>query len=261
MKRYLSAVFIVLLAATASEAAENAAGRLTGAWVPPDIGPVSGGMIYAFNTNSGPPPRQDRSLRLPDAIAVTDADGRFSLELDEGTYYLSTRKQYQGETPGPPQEGDLYGLVRDQHGNLSAFAVKSGRTTDIGVVQRATVFKPRAAALPVGAIGISGTIKTADGKPMADAIVLVYDNPQIRDKPSYASHKTGSDGKYTVLVDRKGTYFAAVHAANGTGRPQDGDPYGVYGGETAAPIRVGKNRITTGINILVGPFVPKRPDS
>lgn len=217
--------------------------------VPRNIGPVEGGLIYIFNTNSGPPPQTNRFfIRIPDAVERTNKDGRFSIELEEGTYYLSA-----------PQDGDLSGVIRDEKGNPIKHTVRRGKTTDIGIMQKTTVYKTPTIKITKGMTAIAGSVKAIGGFPLADAVVLVYDNPEIKGKPHYISHKTGKDGKYIVQVDQEGTYFVTIRAVNGGGRPQTGDLTGTYGGETALPVTVVKQNVTKGIDIRVGQFIDKRP--
>ncbi len=260
MNRCLSVIILIVIWSSAAVAGENVTGRIAGSWVPPDFGPISNGLIYAFDATSGVPPHRDRPLHSPVGIAVTDAAGKFSLELPEGTYYLSTRKQTHGDMPGPPQEGDLYGLVRDQKGEFMKFTVKRGETTDVGVLRRATVYKARGIKLSEGTTAIVGVVKTVDGTPLADAVVLVYDNSDVKRKPDFVSRVTGKDGKYVVRVDRGGTFFLTARTVDEKGgRPKAGGLVGVYGGETMRPVTVEEHKLVEGIDIEVHPFVDKRP--
>jgi hypothetical protein len=95
---------------------------------------------------------------------------------------------------------------------------------------------------------------------LPNAVVQVYANPETQGKPIYVSHKTGKDGKYVVQLDQEGTYFVAIRAGYGGGRPRTGDMRGVYGGETAQPVTVRKQSVTEGIDIRIGQFVDKRPE-
>ncbi len=266
MRRYLSALLLILLCSSTVMADENNTGRISGAWIPHKMAPISGGLIYAFDTNSGPPPQRARTRRVPEALAVTDNKGKFSLELAEGTYYLSTLKKNGEATPGPPQEGDLYGLSRDKKGNLIIYTVKRGKTTHIGILRRATVYRSHDTktvysdtASSDNVTGISGTLKKFDNTPMADAVVQVYDNQDLMGKPIYVSHKTGKDGKYRVNGIQEGTYFITVRAEYGTGRPKSGDTYGIYGGDSAQPVIVKDQHVSKDIDIQVGVFVDNRP--
>lgn len=260
MNRYWSAFLLVLLWASTVIATDNVSGRITGAWIPYKIGPISGGKIYAFNINAGPSPQRDRPTRVPDGVALTNAEGKFTLELAEGTYYLSTRKNLSGDAPGPPQEGDLYGLIRDGKGELVRYTVKRGKTTDIGILRQASVFKSRALKYPADMTAITGTVKTFDGTPVAGAVVQVYDNGDVKGKPLYVSQQTGKDGQYVVQVGTEGTYFLSSRGGHGGGRLRAGDLLGVYGGDAAKPVMVKKHGITKDIDIQVGQFVDNRPE-
>lgn len=266
MNRYLSVLLLFLLCVSTALADEDVTGRLTGAWIPSRIGPVSGGLIYVYNVNSGPPPNRQRSRRPPDALAVTDEKGKFFLELEEGTYYLSTRKRKDGDGPGPPQDGDLYGLSLDKKGRPVKYTVKRGKTTNIGILRRASVYKSRDIKNP-GVLtaakdktAISGTLRAPDGSPLAGAVVQVYANQDVKGRPIYISHRTDKDGKYTVLIEQEGTYFLSVRAEYGGGRPHAGDIIGIYGGEPAQPVEVKMHNVTSDIDIQVGKFVDNRKE-
>jgi hypothetical protein len=260
MRRYISAFFLILLWTSTVIANENVSGRISGAWIPRNIGPISGGLIYAFDTNSGPPPLREGARRVPDAVVKTNDEGKFSLELAEGTYYLSTLKKFDAAAPGPPQDGDLHGLSRDKKGKPIKYKVKRGVTTNIGILRQASVFKSPTIKISAGMTAITGILKWSDGSPMADVVVQVYANQEIEGKPVYVSQKTGKDGKYIVQVDQEGTYFVAIRANYGGGRPQAGDLRGIYGGETAQPVAVKKQSVTEGIDIQAGHFVDNRPE-
>lgn len=259
MIRYLTALFLLLMGTSTPFADANVTGHLTGAWIPAAIGPVRDGQIFAFSTAAGPPPHRGRALRTPDGRAVTDKNGKFSLELPAGTYYLSTRKRAAGDTPGPPQNGDLYGMSRDRKGDLVTYTVKSGETTDIGILRSAKVFKSQPVSITTGMTAITGVVKNEAGAPLAGMVVLVYVDPQVKGKPSFVSQETAADGKYVVLVDQEGKYFMTARAVNNSGRPKSGDLYGVYGGNAVQPVTVSEHAVTKGIDIQVGQFVDRRP--
>lgn len=265
MNRYLSVFIFILLWASTSFAEEKAPGRISGAWIPRNIGPISGGLVYVYNVDFGPPPNRERSRRVPDALAITDNKGRFSLDLPEGAYYLSTRKKTAGDTPGPPQDGDLYGLSRNKNGTTIKYVVESGKTTDIGILRRATVYKSRSSkntgdkSATSGITAITGRITASDGLPIAGAVVQVYASPENQGKPIYVSKRSGKDGKYLVQVDQEGIYYLIVRSGYGAGRPQTGEMHGTYGGEIAQPVTVRKLIETKGIDIQVGQFIDNKP--
>ncbi len=260
MHRGLILLFLFLFWIPTAFAAGTSTGRISGAWIPPAVGPVSDGIIYFFNTEAGPPPERGRSRRVPDARALTKADGTFSVELPEGSYYLAAWKKVAGEVPGPPQDGDLHALSRDTSGAPVVYTVKSGGTTDIGIFRQGTVYKSPVVKLSAGMTAITGTLTDQNGSPLAGAVVQLYVNPGMRSKPAYVSQKTGKDGIYIVQVDDGGTYFLSVRSGYGGGRLQAGDLYGLYGGETAQPITVKRHEVTKGIDVRVGHFADNRPE-
>ncbi|NVN98007.1 MAG: hypothetical protein HXX17_01695 [Geobacteraceae bacterium] len=222
------------------------------------MGPISGGIIYAFNTDSGSPPDIDGSRHLPDALALTDSEGKFSLRLPAGTYYLTSWKKAAGPAPGPPEEGDLHALSRDEKGSPVKYTVKSGVITDHVVLRQATVFKSPAVRITDGVTAITGTLTTFEGTPLADAFVQVYINEDVKGKPCYVSYKTGKDGKFIVKIDHEGAYYLAVRANYGVGRPVNGEILGIYGGEMASPVNVKDKSVTSGIDIKVGQFIDNK---
>lgn len=240
-----------------STAAGGVTGRLTGAWIPLDSPPVSGGQVYAFRTAAGPPKR-DRALHPPDGVATTNAHGKFTMDLPDGTYYLSVRKQPGKAAPGPPRDGELYGLIYGQDGKLNEYIVKRGETTDAGVLRRATPYKSRPVATPDGVTAISGMIRGSDGSPAADAVVHVYETPDTRGKPRYISRKTGNDGNYVVVLEKEGTYFLIARTEHERGRPGNAGTAGALAGSAAREVTVQKQG-AKGIDISMGKTVNSRP--
>jgi hypothetical protein len=261
MGRCFCIFFLILLWTSSAIAEENTSGRISGAWIPRKIGPISGGVISVFNINSGSPPLREKSRRVPDALVMTNDEGKFTLELPEGTYYISMMKKFAGDAaPGPPQDGDLHGLSRDEKGKPIKYTVKSGLTTDVGILRQASVFKSPVIEITDGMTAITGMLKASDGSPLAGAVVQVYLNQDVQGKPIYVSQKSGEDGKYIVLVEEEGTYFVTIRSGYGGGRPQSGDTLGIYGGEVAQPVTVKIRNVTKGIDITVGQFIDKRPE-
>jgi 5-hydroxyisourate hydrolase-like protein (transthyretin family) len=67
-------------------------------------------------------------------------------------------------------------------------------------------------------VPVSGTVKTADGKPVADAFVTLQ--PQSREKEApTATGKTDSEGKFKLMTGKKegavpGNYLVRISKAN-----------------------------------------------
>jgi hypothetical protein len=259
MSKYILVILSIMLWALTANADEIGTGKVTGAWILPNKTPVEGGLIYAFNADSGPPPLRNQSRRVPDSVVITNEKGEFTLELPEGTYYLSVLKKKDGTIPGPPQDGDLHGLSRDKKGNPIKYSVKNGRTHTIGVIRYSAPFRSPDMQIVAGMTAISGIITAADGTPFEGAVIQVYTDQEVKGKPAFVSPRTKKDGRYVVKIDQAGTYFLIARNGYGGGRPQNGDVRGVYGGETAQPVEVKSKNVTKGIDFQIGAFVDNRP--
>lgn len=258
MRAFPYFLFAIMAVTSIASANEGTPGQLVGAWVPSKIGPISGAFIYAFDANAGPPPYRGGARRVANSVATTGDNGKFTMKLPEGSYYLSAWKK-SGDNPGPPNEGELHGLSRNKKGEPIKYRIKGGETTDVGSLHFGSNFKPPAPQTAADLTGIDGTIKTPEGTPISDAVVMVYNDPNMQGKPSYVGRRTGKDGHYLVQVDQEGTYYVSVRNDYGIGRPESGDAVGLYGKGTAEPVTVKKQTLTKGIDICLGQFIDHRP--
>ncbi|WP_214171585.1 carboxypeptidase-like regulatory domain-containing protein [Geoanaerobacter pelophilus] len=260
MIRYCLLLLILLASVLSAKAEVQGSGKITGAWIAPPKGPIAGALVYAFNAESGPPPTPERYWRVPDGMAVTDNNGKFSLDLPDGTYYLGTLKKPKGNQPGPPADGDLYFFSRDAKGAPKKYVVTGGSSLSAGTFRKAEPFKTPAIKITDGITAITGTVKGDDGVPVAGVMVLAYLNEEMTGRPLFVSFRTGKDGRYLLQVDQAGTYYLKIRSSYGGGRPHSGDILGKYGGETPIPVQVGNNIITKGIDITVERFEDMRPE-
>ena len=162
---------------------------------------------------------------------ATGSDGAFQLNLPEGDYIAVARKRKEGETAGPVVAGDnrsdfLQLKVRAGMAALTLIAPKK-----IGDERRLSD------ADTTGNTGLEGRITDADGNPVADARVQVYDHVQMSERPKYVSSKTGPDGHYKILLPEGGTYYICARDKFG-GPPKLGDLYGRYDQGTIEPSAV-----------------------
>src|SRR6266702_5744824 len=107
---------ILVLMASAVSAEEAMTGRISGKWISSGKEPMAGGLVYFFNGASGPRPSPDSYWRVPDEVANIDTEGRFSVELVAGNYYLGAIKRIKGNELGPPLDGDFFFFSRDERG-------------------------------------------------------------------------------------------------------------------------------------------------
>ncbi|HEY3307592.1 MAG TPA: carboxypeptidase-like regulatory domain-containing protein [Desulfuromonadaceae bacterium] len=220
---------IVLFLAITNGAGAAPSGVLSGKWITKENGPMTGGQVLLFNVATGPAPASNKFLRIPDAGAAIDSEGKFSAGVPAGKYYLVMRKRLDPTSAGPPQEGDPQYYARLENGKPRAYTVKNGKTTDIGTVTVAEPFRREPLVTTNGLTGIEGTVTDDQGQPVAKVRAFAYSSPEMKGRPLYASAETGADGKYFLNVTKKGTYYLKVRTHYGGGKPEDGEFMGIYG--------------------------------
>ena len=135
---------------------------------------------------------------------ATDSAGAFALNLPEGDYIAVVRKRQGAETVGPVVAGDN----RSEFINLQ---VRQGMTTQTFVAPlKIGNERGLAAGEAGGKTGLAGRITDADGQPVADARIQVYDHVQMSERPKYVSNKTDPDGRYLILLPEGGTYYVCA---------------------------------------------------
>jgi hypothetical protein len=228
--KYLFAIAstFFLMCATAS-AQEGKKGTLTGQIMIKGNGPMAGGMVFVFNDASGPPPSRDKYWRVPDNIVKINTEGRFSVDLPAGKYYLGAKKALTGKDIGPPQEGDLFYAFSGEKGMPQAYKVEEGKKTDVGVIAEATPFRRDLVKFDDGITAIEGVIIDGENKPVQGALVFAYIASSMLGRPLFASERTGKDGKFILRVHEGGSYYLRVRSLYGGGPPAAGEIIGAYG--------------------------------
>lgn len=177
---------------------------------------------------------------------ATGVDGSFELKLPAGDYLAVARKRQGAETVGPVVAGDyrsefLQLKVHDGMSELTLLVPKK-----VGDERRLS------GDAIVGKTGLAGRITDADGQPVADARVQVYNHVQMSERPKYVSSKTDPDGRYQLLLPEGGTYYLCARDKFG-GPPKLGDLYGRFDQGTIEPsavvVRLGE--IVTKVDITV----------
>lgn len=174
------------------------------------------------------------------------ADGSFALNLPEGDYIAVARKRKGQETVGPVVAGDYRsGFIKLQ--------VRQGMSMQTFIApEKLGNERALSATTTAGKTGLSGRITDADGQPVADARVQVYDHVQMSERPKYVSNKTGPDGRYVMLLPEGGTYYICARDKFG-GPPKLGDLYGRYDQGTIEPsaVVVRKGEILKNVDITL----------
>lgn len=225
---------------------EGASIRIDGLVVGPR-GPEPGASVFAY-------PDAKSAFRGPDLtgpqgslLEGTGPDGRFSLELPAGTYYLTAARRKGDAVLGPLAAGDLFGYFDGNPVRLNA-----GQVVSI-VIQMTEklrlVGSPGAAA--TGVSGIRGGLRDAAGRPVAGAFAFATTDPNvIGTMPPHRSPPVGAAGDYFIELPGGGTYYVGARTGFG-GPPQIGHWWGQYGGDSNRPVVVRQGTVVEGIDITV----------
>jgi hypothetical protein len=229
-------------------------GAVTGKIMIEGGGPLAGGRVFFYDTTTGPPPFKDKFRRLPDMSGEIDADGRFTVELPAGKYYMRAGKKMSDEGTGL-QEGDYVFFSLDENGKPKEYSIRSGEFLDVGTISGAAPYKK---VEQIVKTAIEGTITDMEGKPVEGATVFAFLDQTTTKRPLFASRKTGGDGKYILRV-QEGTYYLRVRNKLGGGPPEPGQIVGIFGEQVPTAITVKDGEIRKGIDIKVIRFRGRGP--
>jgi hypothetical protein len=219
-------------------------------------GPMSDGMVVFFRADEGPVPNPNKYLRIPDEVANLDDEGKFSVPLPLGKYFMGAVKRMSGELIGPPQDGDYFFISHDTEGAPVTYMIETGKNLNVGIISEAVPFKR---TISEDATGIAGIIRYLSGNPVEGAIVFAYFTETMRGLPLFTSYRTGKDGKYLISVSHSGKYYLRVRDLYGGGPPVAGAIMGAYGKEKPAAVIVKAGEVTRGIDIEVGRHFERGP--
>ncbi len=165
---------------------------------------------------------------------ATDAQGKFSINLPPGKYYLVARRRGNGSPWGPLKNGDYKSEI------IGSFAVKAGENWQTNLVCKAKTDDNELFNLPgteKTETTLSGTILNSEGQPVKGVRVHVYKYIQMSERPKFVSAATGPDGRFVVYLPKGGTYYICARDSFG-GPPKLGDLYGRYDGGAINPSAV-----------------------
>jgi len=250
MKKVCAILFFMLVCciATTVFAEEGRTGSLSGRVMIKDGLPMANGVVFIFNSSSGPAPSSDKYWRVPDEIVKTDAEGRFVARLADGTYYIGAIQRKSGDDIGPPKEGDMF-LPFHGEGSPKPHVVANGSATDLGTITGALPFKKSNIKTRDGITAIEGQVVDSRGKPVQNAFVFGFLTPAMVGKPLFISERTGKDGKYLLRVHQGGDYFLKIRSTYGGGAMKAGEIMGSYGQEKPLAVKAKTGEILKGIDI------------
>jgi hypothetical protein len=233
------------------------AGTITGQFKIKNGGPLSGGQVVFYEATAGQP-HSDKYERTPDYVRLLDEDGRFSVDLPAGRYFIRAVKRLSGERIGPPKEGDYICRIVDEKMQPTEYRIESGKVLDIGTIAEAIPMSKKQTGRHVVSTAVEGVIFDTKGKPVAHVVVAAFLEPVAQSKPVFTSERTGRNGKY-VLRLAPGTYYLRARHASLGGPPQQGQIVGYYGKEKPFPVAVKEGQVLKGIDFGVLIFPGRGP--
>lgn len=232
MKHYIMAVvwFLAAMALTCGEAA--ASQKPVSPVKTPSISgqvkikgkiPMANGIVLLFNKDFGPPPHPYKYWRIPDKITETDKNGKFTVEVQEGTYYLMIAQKKPSGEIGPPVETEFLYFHGSEEGVPKPIVVSAGSKVNLGLLSKAFVWSPNMVPHDQDITAIEGTVVNMENKPVANAVVFAYFSSDAIGKPAFVSDRTDKNGGFQLRVYDGDTYYLKVRSVIGGGAPAAGE--------------------------------------
>lgn len=226
-------------------------GFISGKVLLPSGKPMKHAGILFYAKQNGPPPNPERYWRVPDSMVLSGSDGKFTVDLLEGEYYVGAiGRESSVLVPGPPEEGDILVLAKEKNGNPKIFPVSNGKTVRLGT-QRGLPYHKTVKKDNNKTTTIEGIITKQDGTPASGFFVFAFLSAERGSHPVFASEKTDNRGKYVLRLDGEGTYYLKARDTYGGGKPRIGQFIGEFGGDIPVPVSIDTGRKLSGIDIIV----------
>ncbi|NVN99419.1 MAG: carboxypeptidase regulatory-like domain-containing protein [Geobacteraceae bacterium] len=184
--------------------------------------PMSHGVILLFDKNLGPPPSMGRYWRVPDLITPLGKDGKFSLEVVDGTYYLQFSQKNPKAEIGPAIDKEYFYFHGDSDGNATPLEIVNNKGLNLGRL-KAFLWTPDIVQRDKGITAVEGVVVDTEGKPVERAVVLAYYNPVGQGRPIFISDRTDKKGRYQLRTNDGGTFYLKVRSVIGGGKPAAGE--------------------------------------
>lgn len=254
MKKWIVVLFILALIVPVVCQAEmpgfmkERMGTLSGQVVNDAAESLQGGVVSFFNTEKGIPLLIPKMHRIPDMVGRMGPDGKFSIKLLPGSYYMGALIITDpGRGPGPPREGETFYFVRDDKGDLREFTLGTKEIKDAGQVIAAL---PDTFPIAKNLVTIEGRLLKEGSTPFANGVVLVKTDMN-KSRPDFVSAPTGEDGKFTLKLPADTEYYL-LGRERSVGRPVPGSYIGTYGSTLS---------ISEGGALPIGTMRPAQPAS
>lgn len=196
-----------------------------------DEKPIADALLAFFDDSKGLPPIPNGLARIPDYTARSGPDGKFGVQLPQGSYYLGVMLRSYDSRPGPPRKGETYYFADGGNGKLRSLSIEDYKKTDYGTI----ICALPAVFTDIGEhFTVEGVVLEAEGRgPYPGAMVLAKRKPQQR-RPDFVSEETDKDGKFSLnLTPGEVFYLVARGVLTGKG-PSPGDSIGKYSKDSSA---------------------------
>ncbi len=219
--------------------------------------PMVNGVVLLYNKEFGPPPHPYKYWRIPDLISGTDKNGKFSMVVTEGTYFLMiAQKKPDGEI-GPPKEKEFLYFHGDKMGNATPIVVTTGAKLNLGVLNESFIWSPKMVLNDKDITAVAGVVASAEGVPVENVVVFAYLNQEAVGRPSFVSDRTDKNGRYQLRVFEGGTYYLKVRSIIGGGAPEQGEYQSVTKDFVPVEVTLKKGQLLKNITLKVGRFSGK----
>jgi len=201
--------------------------------------PLAGAVVQVFLDASG-------RLRGPSfAVAVTDDQGRFVMDLSPGRYFVVARRRKDAGRVGPLRIGDHYAYYP---GNPIYLSGGQAAVIDLPFL---SVSRDPSEALVEATVGtlVSGSVVDGNGDPVQGVFACLYGTSEPLGKPSFVSEHTDSAGAFSMQVTEAGEYYLV--ARKEIGRPlEPGEYMAFYQGPRGHLLAVDSGKDRSGLVIV-----------
>ena len=212
--------------------------------------PMINGFVFLYDKSLGPPPSYVRYWRIPDKTFLVENDGKFSFEVQAGTYYLQATQKHPDADMGPAKVDEFNYIYGDTEGNHLPLIVTTGEELNLGVLSSFLV-SPKLQQFDKGITAIEGTVSNLEGKPVVGVMVFAYLSMNTTGKPVFVSTATDINGKYLLRVHDGGTFYLKVRSVIGGGAPENGEFVSV---QDQVMVTLKKEQILTGVKLKAKNF-------
>ncbi len=184
--------------------------------------PMINGVVFLFDKSKGPPPSHDKYWRIPDQFFPADKDGKFSIEVPEGTYYLQAAQKDPNADMGPAKVDEFHYFHGDSKGNPIPLILTTGAILNLGQLN-ASILPVKLQEFDKGITAISGVVSDIEGKPVVGVMVFASFSMDSTGRPAFVSTRTDINGKYLLRVHDGGTFYLKIRGVIGGGSPENGE--------------------------------------